>query len=77
MHIGASSSLLGEVAVASGALRELPVPVAQVAEQLDLVHHFLVAHAGLVEKQVHNPRAALVVERLYQSATAASLRYIT
>src|SRR5206468_4791395 len=35
------------------------------AEQLDLLHHFLVAYAGLLEKQVHHPYATLVVERLY------------
>src|SRR6266700_3194965 len=34
------------------------------AEQLDLLHDFLVAHPGLLEKQVHHPHAALVVERL-------------
>src|SRR5499426_2805109 len=34
-------------------------------KQLNLLHHFLVAHAGLLEKQVHNPHTALVVERLY------------
>src|SRR5262245_4904579 len=34
------------------------------AEQLDLLHDFLVAHTGLLEKQVHHPHATLVMERL-------------
>src|SRR5215813_4223616 len=34
-------------------------------KQLNLLHHFLVAHSRLLEKQVHNPHTALVVERLY------------
>src|SRR2546422_11726656 len=35
------------------------------AEQLDLLHDFLMAPPGLLEKQVHHPHAALVVERLH------------
>src|SRR5262245_58011210 len=34
------------------------------AEQLDFLHHFLVTHTWLLEKQVHHPHTTLIVERL-------------